>query len=829
MKRPPHINELSRAVRLSLQQQHHGMGLGVLVGTLLLLSVIAGFNPSERVKIFSIGEVADSDIVAQRSLIVEDSQATKAKQKQVSLLQPNVFDLSVAEISSMRTHLFDILKKINETDSAASQENLLQDLKTQFAESLDMEIVTAWAQPAVQEYILNMALPWMEAQLREGIVGNTRLALASKNGVIIRDLENGLETVRPDGTSIRDISSLLASFNQRLRAEYKLSPQAKKAVFALFSSLVMPTMTLNREATLALGDAVAKSVEPVYYNIQQGEVIVHQGDRITREAHLKLHSLYKQSDGMFHSRQIAGTFVFSLLFSIGLFMAPSGKPGTVLQRKDFYFISFLLFTFGLAAKGAYLIIGRLVPPQDIALAMHFFPVAGAAGLGALIFAARRYCVLGFLLALFSCSILNADLPLFLFFFLSAMLNTWLVIRAQSRQDVVISIIPLSIGLMLISLGSGWLQDFRGAEIFLYLAGISVLNAFTSVIVLFAFSPIIELVFSYTTRFRLMELMNLEQPILQDLMVTIPGTYHHSLVVSNMAEVGAKTVGANSLLCKVAALYHDIGKLAYPDYYIENQFNGPNRHDRLAPAMSALILFSHVKKGIELSREHNLGDEIQDIIAQHHGTSLVKFFYSKAVELGENPRIEDYCYAGPRPQTREAAIVMLADAVEASSRTLSDPTPARISNHVDTIMKGIFSEGQLDESGLTFKDLHKLSENFIRILTGMFHQRIAYPDINRKPRRENGSKAHATPGKTKKSDVSSSLFVPSARSVEPASAKKQSSMGGKDAVGTRSGEEDPGQATYPCQSSLGKAKDFTSRQTVENPILLTPEMQRNVQQ
>lgn len=598
----------------------------------------------------------------------------------------------------------------------------------------------------------------------------------------------------------------------------------------------MPTLTLNREATLALGEAVAKTVEPVYYNIQQGEVVVHQGERITRETQLKLQSLYKQRDGMFHSRRIAGTFVFSLLLSVGLFMAPSGKPGTPLHRKDFYFISLLLLAFGLAAKGAYLLVGRLVQPQDIALAVHFFPVAGAAGLGALIFAARRYCVLGLLLALFSCAMLKADLPLFLFFFLSAMLNTWLVIRAQSRQDVVVSIIPLCIGLALVSLGSGWLQGFRGAEIFLYLAGVAALNAFISVIVLFAFSPIIELTFRYTTRFRLMELMNLEQPILQDLMVAIPGTYHHSLVVSNMVEAGAKAVGANSLLCKVGALYHDIGKLAYPDYYIENQFNGPNRHDKLAPAMSALILLSHVKKGTELAREHHLGDEIRDIIAQHHGTSLIKFFYNKARELGENPRIEDYCYPGPRPQTREAAIVMLADAVEASSRTLSDPTPARIKNHVDTIMKGIFAEGQLDESELTFKDLHKLSENFARILTGLFHQRIAYPDMNRKSghdkekeEQEVRSAAQVKP----KTPAASSPLPPPGLHGAPIPFPSQTDQAPPTAPVTEmnvfmpeSGERrDTAIRRDPAQEEGGA--HMTSR-TAEQAILLTPEMQRRAQ-
>ena len=225
----------------------------------------------------------------------------------------------------------------------------------------------------------------------------------------------------------------------------------------------------------------------------------------------------------------------------------------------------------------------------------------------------------------------------------------------------------------------------------------------------------------------MELMSLEQPLMQELMVTIPGTYHHSLVVANMVEAGAKAIGANSLLCKVAALYHDVGKLSYPEYFIENQFGGPNKHDKLAPSMSALILLSHVKKGTELAERYKLGQEITDIIRQHHGTRLIRFFYQKALNLGEKPRESDYSYPGPRPQTKEAAILMLADSVEASSRTLTDPTPARIKNHIDTIIKGIFSEGQLDESELTFKDLHFLSENFQRILTGIFHQRIAYPE------------------------------------------------------------------------------------------------------
>jgi putative nucleotidyltransferase with HDIG domain len=264
----------------------------------------------------------------------------------------------------------------------------------------------------------------------------------------------------------------------------------------------------------------------------------------------------------------------------------------------------------------------------------------------------------------------------------------------------------------------------------------VVNCVLTLLLLFAVSPVLELIFGYTTRFRLMELMNLEQPLLQELMLAMPGTYHHSLLVANLVEAGAKAVGANSLLCKVAALFHDIGKISYPEYFIENQFGGENKHDKLVPSMSALVLVSHVKKGVELAQSNKLGWEVSAIIGQHHGTRLMTFFYQKAVDAGENPRREDYCYPGPRPQSREAAIVMLADVVEASSRTLSDPTPARITGHIDKIVKGIFAEGQLDESELTFKDLYKLSASFRRILISLFHQRIAYPELKEK----NGSAA-----------------------------------------------------------------------------------------
>ncbi len=274
------------------------------------------------------------------------------------------------------------------------------------------------------------------------------------------------------------------------------------------------------------------------------------------------------------------------------------------------------------------------------------------------------------------------------------------------------------------------------------------------------APLVEITFGYTTNVRLMELASLDQPALQELMLQAPGTYHHSLVVSSLVEAAAREIGANHLLAKVAALYHDLGKAKKGIYFVENQGAGPNRHDKLAPSMSALILTSHVKEGVELAKKHRLGQPIVDIIAQHHGTRVIHYFYSKAAEARRaagqpDPDPEAFRYPGPRPQTREAGLVMLADTVEAACRSLDNPTPARLQGLVQQQTSKIFSEGQLDECELTLKDLNKVAKIFNTILCGIFHQRLEYPgddkakkkhgDSDRQPARGAGNRPSGAGG------------------------------------------------------------------------------------
>lgn len=246
-------------------------------------------------------------------------------------------------------------------------------------------------------------------------------------------------------------------------------------------------------------------------------------------------------------------------------------------------------------------------------------------------------------------------------------------------------------------------------------------------------PVIEYIFGIKTDISLVELLDHDQPLMRSLMVNAPGTYHHSVIVGNLVESAAEAVGANPLLARVSAHYHDIGKMKMPEYFIENQGSSNSKHDKLAPTLSSMILINHVKEGVELARQHKLPQQVIDIIQQHHGTSLMTFFYQKAKELKpEAPPLEDnYRYPGPRPQTRVAALVMMADAVEAASRTLNEPTPARIAALVEKIINNVYLAGQIDECELTLKDISEIKKRFTFILTTVLHRRIEYPELQLK--------------------------------------------------------------------------------------------------
>ncbi len=277
-----------------------------------------------------------------------------------------------------------------------------------------------------------------------------------------------------------------------------------------------------------------------------------------------------------------------------------------------------------------------------------------------------------------------------------------------------------------------------------------LSGLVSSLIVLSVLKIFELLFGELTNFSLLELSDFNQPLLRKMILETPGTYHHSLVVSNLAESAANEIGANALLVRVGSYYHDIGKLGKPEYFTENQLACGNKHDDLEPSMSRLVILNHVKDGVDTAKKYKLNPRIVDFITQHHGTGLIYYFFQRALEEGDGKSIkeENFRYPGPKPQTREAAIVLLADSVEGATRAIDDPTPNKIDDVVRKVINNKFIDGQLDECNLTLKDINLISVVFTRVLTAMYHNRIKYPEnkndkqnSNKKSSEENNNQSH----------------------------------------------------------------------------------------
>ena len=382
----------------------------------------------------------------------------------------------------------------------------------------------------------------------------------------------------------------------------------------------------------------------------------------------------------------------------------------------------LTFLFVIIFVIAHFIIKRMGSPWSL----FYIPFCIAPMLSAILFGDLEASLLLTLASSISiASIAVNNFYLTILFLVSGMLSSILVLGVRRR--IVIIRAGLVIGLVQ-AVSLFFIDRFNIREPARY--GILMLNGIISSIIVTGILPVFEYLFKTVTNISLLELADFNHPLLQRMILEAPGTYHHSLVVGNLSESVCQAVGANALLARVGAYYHDIGKLKNPEYFSENQYIKMSIHDKLSPSMSKMVIINHVREGAELANKYKLNPSLIDFILQHHGTSLVYYFYQRALEnIEEDKSIkeEGFRYPGPRPKTREAAIVLLADSVEAATRSLKDPAPAKIEEVVHKIVNNKFIDGQLDECDLTLKDLEKISSCFIRILNGIYHSRITYPE------------------------------------------------------------------------------------------------------
>jgi cyclic-di-AMP phosphodiesterase PgpH len=514
------------------------------------------------------------------------------------------------------------------------------------------------------------------------------------------------------------------------------------AVFLLLSVLLSCVISIKNPFFLTeyeLGEvarANIKSPADVYVpekdiTIKKGEIIVREGERISRE-HLEKLKAVRQSRGS-EAPTVKGFFLIFLLLFVSVTIlyeyADKNIKKFTLSRKDLIFASSLTLFTTVLVKLASTIAEAFVAHFTVDL-FYVMPIFLFGILIRIVLFSEAAIIFSLIFAIAMGFAFQNSIQIFLYTFLGNLLGSYFSGRCENRNTILKAGLYTAFVMSFVMLLFNAFFEESLTNLPLKVAFI-LINGVASSFIALGLLPVIEHVFDYTTDIKLLELANFEHPLLEEMMINAPGTYHHSILVGNLSKAAAESIGAHPILARVSAYYHDIGKLKMPHYFIENRTGFDDAHKSLSPNMSALIILSHTKEGVELAHQYRLGRKLEEIIMEHHGTSLVSYFFNRAKEM-EDPKLhvieeKEFRYTGPKPQTKEAGIVMLADSVEAASRILTDPTPKRIETHVQNIIETIFLDGQLDDCELTLKDLHAIQRSFIAVMLGIFHHRIEYPE------------------------------------------------------------------------------------------------------
>lgn len=503
-------------------------------------------------------------------------------------------------------------------------------------------------------------------------------------------------------------------------AGLKLPPQAASLASVVGSAAVMPNLILDPARIERLRQEAIRSVTPVM--VLQHQVILRRGDIVTEEHVQLLADLgLLGPSGQFWSQLLGvGVLLGIVVGAVALFVARFHPEIASSPR-----LSALLAAIALAAVVA----GRLLQQLPWAMAGSLTPVALSGMLATLLLDARLGAGIVATLSVLVGLMFGFGERYLILALVTGMAAVFNVHSLGQRSDLTRTGVVAGVA-GFVTLGALGLLRADTEMVAGSWAGLA--NGLLSSVLALGLLPFFEATFGTVSTVRLMELSNPNQPLLRRLLLEAPGTYHHSLMVGNLAETAAEAVRADPVLCRTGALYHDIGKVRRPYFFVENQFGDANPHERLTPSLSTLIIMSHVKDGVELARQAKLPEAVIDFIRTHHGTDLVRFFYARAIQAEGAANVDEreYRYPGPKPHSKETAIVMLADVVEAAVRALSHPSPGRIEGLVRKGIRERLLDGQLDESTLTLHELNDIAQAFTKVLTGVYHVRVEYPELVR---------------------------------------------------------------------------------------------------
>ncbi|RIK79017.1 hypothetical protein DCC62_06400 [candidate division KSB1 bacterium] len=512
---------------------------------------------------------------------------------------------------------------------------------------------------------------------------------------------------------------------QKLREVESFSESAINLGYQIATSFLRPNLFFDQlETDARVAEAVAR-VPLARGTVLENEKIIESHEKITKEHIQKLNSLSaaqaerQMSEGTWQrALPTLGKFLMTILsLSILIVFLRYWRMAVYEDIARVILIALILLLV--------VVLAHAINRMDVS--EYLIPFAMAPMLLTIFFDGRLAFVGTTSLAILLGSLRGNEFTATFLCIITGMASILAVRKVRSRTWIFSAILYLAVAYVAAAAALAFLMHTPGARFSSNILN-GLLNATICPILTYGVMIIFEYLFDITTDATLLELSDLNRPLLRELAVRAHGTYHHSIVVGTLSEAAAEAIGANSLLARVGAYYHDIGKLDKPEYFVENQKGGKNPHDKLAPTMSRLIIINHVKRGIEIAESNGLPKELRDFIPQHHGTNLIAYFYRKAQETNDEAEIHEvsFRYPGPKPQTKETGIVMLADGVEATTRSLRDPSVSRIRSIVSQIIAQRFTSGELDECPLTLRDLNQIKESFERTLTGIFHGRLQYP-------------------------------------------------------------------------------------------------------
>lgn len=724
---------------------HHGVRILMLLGLACSVVLLFPVTPVPDLPVLEKGMVSEETIIAQVAFPVYKSDEELARERAeaaagvapIFVYESTAIDTMLARVQTFFARVDSVAAEGAEPAVRAGMNRLLQSYGVVTGDDAH----DALRSPALRAQLRRALENAIKTELPVGIASSGELEGSSVTQLRLR--RDGQEILLP-----RDSVLTAQGFFERATRHI---PRGTAASISELQRLILirffePSIRLDRVATEMARERARQAVPAIKAEVLQGEKIIGAHE-VVRDAEMERLQAYRDQlarlgevgSGVTSRLRAAGGFLFSLsilvIFGTSLLFA---RPGVYHEFRHILLITLLVLTLIIAAAFS----SRSGWPVELV------PIALPTVIVAALWDGRMALTLSLVLAL----LLAGQTP---FLGLSPLYTLVLggaaaglgvrVVRRRAQTWVFVAVIAAAYILAAITLGL--LRSRSAAEVFTS-AGLGVLNAIASTLIATGFLPLLESFVRITTEQRLLELSDMNHPLLQRLQREAVGTFSHTLNVANLAEAAARAIGANALLTRVGTYYHDVGKVLKPHYFIENQPLGRNPHDKLKPSTSAAIVRSHVTEGLRLATEAKLPDPVKDFIAEHHGTQLISFFYDRARELDPEAELDprDYSYPGPRPRSRETAILMLADSIESAARVLHDPTPERIRALVDRIVETKISHGQLEDAPLTFGELTRVKEAFVTGLSGIYHQRIDYPTVRDEPEPASSEASSATAGR-----------------------------------------------------------------------------------